>query len=417
MMIPIVTRRALLLAMPLMTLASCSTPDAVPGSLEGRWTAEVDTIADTIAIRTIGGSEWGAVRLVEELRIGAVDSADHLMFGQVTALAVRKNGEILVFDGQAPALRRFGADGAYLGTISREGAGPGEYRSGVALAVLPDDRLVAHDFLNSRFNVYSADTTFLTSWLLPTQGAEWRPIPTHDGGSVYLFDYARAEGASEREYLVRLDERGTPGDTTFIRLPERQTPFLEIKTERGSHGSYVPFHATPEWSVTPAGELVMVDGVRYAIDTYRRNGKVQRLTRVTSEVPVSAEERAAEEARITAGFRRTAPTWSWDGPPMPATKPPITWLHTAQDGAIWVRVPRAGSALPQDQQVRSARSWVREPMVFDVFAPDGRYRGEVHAPDGILLMPHPVLGAEKVWAVVRDADGVNFVARFRIERD
>ncbi len=419
-MTPVHGRRAVLLAIPLAIplaiLAACSGTDAAPGSLEGRWTAEVDTMADTISIRTISGSEWGAARLVEELRIGAVDSSDHLMFGEVTALAVRANGEILVFDAQATALRRFDAEGVYRGTISRDGSGPGEYRNVVALAVLADDRLVAHDFRNGRFNIYSTDTTFLASWLLPTQGADWRPVPTHDGGSVYLYDYAIVGGASERtRYLVRLDGRGTPGDTTYLRLPARETPSLQLNTERIRHGSYIPFYATPQWSVTPAGEVVTVDGVRYAIDTRRRNGNVLRFSRVTKEVPVSAEERAAEEARITAGFRRIAPTWNWDGVPIPQVKPPITWLHTAQDGAVWVRIARVGAALPQDQRLPRARSWVREPVVFDVFAPDGHYRGEVHAPEGFQLAPHPVLGADRVWAVIRDADGVHFVARFRIE--
>jgi len=395
----------------------CTSVEAEPGSIAGRWTAQVDTLADTVTIRTISGSEWGAARLVEELRIGAVDGPDHLMFGRVGAVATRSNGEILVLDQQANALRRFGADGSYLGTISRAGSGPGEYRGVAGLAVLADDRLVMHDFGNHRFNIYDADTTFLTTWLLNTQVAEWRPVHTHDGGSVYLYDRVLLGDATERTgVLVRLDEQGVPGDTTIIRLVDRETPSLQLRSATQSIGMAIPFHPTADWSVTDAGDLVTFDGARYAIDIHRRDGTVLRLSRAALPVPVTAGERAAEEARITARFRQFSPTWSWDGEPIPDTKPPIDWLHTAQDGAIWVRVAQPGTPLPDSARVKGARSFIREPIVFDVFESDGRYRGQVHAPDGFQLAPHPILGADKVWAVIQDENGVNFVVRFGIAR-
>lgn len=411
-------RRPFLVALLLgACLSACASGDPVETSAGTSWRAEVDTTADTITIRTVGGSGKAPGRLVEELRIGAEDGADHLMFGQVAAIAVRSNGEILIHDGQATALRRFGPDGSYLGTILRRGSGPGEYQNVAGLAVLPDDRLVVHDFGNHRFNVYDADTTFLENWLLSTNVAEWRPIHEHDGGSIYLHDRVILNGESERtRILVRLDQGGRPGDTIVVRLRDRQAPALEVRSASESIGMYIPFYGQPHWSVTQAGELVTIDGDRYAIDIHRRDGKVLRLIRTTVAVPVSPAERAAEEERITARFRRSVPTWSWDGPPIPSTKPPIDWLHTGQDGTIWVRVPQAGTPVPEAERTRGARSFVREPTVFDVFAADGKYEGEVHAPEHLQLAPYPVIDAERVWAVVRDENGVNYVARFRIER-
>jgi hypothetical protein len=405
-------------ALVALALVACGGGANDNAAVAGRWRAEVDTIADTVVVRTTGGSDWGTSRLVEELRIGVADGADHLMFGQVGAIAVRANGEILVYDGQATALRRFGPDGTFLGTISREGSGPGEYRNAAGMTVLRDGRLVLHDFGNSRFNVYSADTSLLATWSLPTDVAEWRPVHAHDGGSIYLYDQVRREGERERRpILVRLDAQGDPGDTTEIQLVERETPGLEVRSATRSVGALVPFHPLPHWTVTPRGELVTVDGARYAIDIHRRDGSVLRLARGVADVPVSEAERVAEEERITARFRRFVPTWNWDGPRIPATKPPIDFLHAGEDGSLWVRVAQPGTAIAESERVPGLRSFVREPLVFDVFAPDGRFRGQVLAPDAMQLLPYPVLSADRVWAVLRDDDGINYVVRFRIVRD
>lgn len=56
----------------------------------------------------------------------------------------------------------------------------------------------------------------------------------------------------------------------------------------------------------------------------------------------------------------------------------------------------------------------REPVVFDVFDPDGRYLGEVRAPEGFSLNPSPYIRGDRVWAVVRDELDVSYVVRFRV---
>jgi hypothetical protein len=61
-------------------------------------------------------------------------------------------------------------------------------------------------------------------------------------------------------------------------------------------------------------------------------------------------------------------------------------------------------------------SWI-EPVAFDVFESDGRYLGQVHAPDGLLPYPYPVLDTDRVWAIVRDDMGVQTIVRFAIVAD
>ena len=188
-----------------------------------------------------------------------------------------------------PSLRRFSANGEYLGTIFRAGAGPGEYQNVTGMAVLSDDRLVVHDFGNARFNVYSADGRLLDTWTHATDVGEWRPVSTHRGG-IYLFDYIRAPGSTEAvPALVRLDERGVAGDTLPIQLVEREPVGLHVRSATQSFGMLVPFQPVAHWTVTPNGDVITADGARYAIDVHQRDGRVVRITRDVDPVAVTLE--------------------------------------------------------------------------------------------------------------------------------
>jgi hypothetical protein len=243
--------------------------------------------------------------------------------------------------------------------------------------------------------------------------AERRPLYATGSGGVFLHDARLVSAAATREeILVGLGEAGEAGDTIPIPHADYRPPGLEIRTERASVGTFIPFMPTTDWSVTAAGELVTMLGTRYAIDVHRADGRTVRIIRAVDPVPVSTEERVAEEERITGRFRRVAPDWRWDGPAIPEFKPPIRWIHTGMDTTVWVSVAAPGRALPEAQRVRNARSWVIEPLLFDVFRADGQFLGRIEAPAEMRLTPHPVFGRDHVWAVVTDENGVQFMSRF-----
>jgi len=400
----------------ILAAGACRAHDAGPGAIEGPWVADVDTLGDTITVRTVSGSAWGTARLVEELRVGQLDGSDQSTFGRIGALEVGAGGELLVYESQSTELRRYGADGRFLGVIGRKGSGPGEYENISGLAVLPDGRLVVQDFGNRRLNVYDAAYALIATWPRFTNAAELRPLYVHDGGSTYLYDWAiNTERRAREKILVRLDREGALGDTILIPYADFRVPGIELPAQ--SMGAPLPFAAESHWSVTRDGHIIAAIGDRYAVDIMRPTGGVLRLSRAAAPVAVSPDERAAEEDRIARIFRRAVPGWTWDGPPIPSTKPPIMWIHTGRDSSIWVRVPQPGMALPDSARVAGLQSFVREPMAFDVFAVDGRYLGQVTAPAGLQLQPYPVIDRDRVWAVVHGADGVDVVVRFRIVRD
>ncbi len=152
----------------------CSREDGTPAASE--WRAQVDTVGDTITVRTLAGSEWGAAELVPELRIGALEGADHEILGQIIGLTIDAVDNIYIYDHQVPALRKYAPDGRYLATFGREGGGPGEYaNSDGGLAALADGRIVLRDPGNARFTVYAADGEYLAGWR--TRGRTYTSLP------------------------------------------------------------------------------------------------------------------------------------------------------------------------------------------------------------------------------------------------
>ncbi len=50
-----------------------------------------------------------------------------------------------------------------------------------------------------------------------------------------------------------------------------------------------------------------------------------------------------------------------------------------------------------------------------MFEPDGRYLGQVSAPDGFRTHPLPAIRGGTVWAVISDGEAAPSVVRFEIE--
>jgi hypothetical protein len=394
------------------------------------WEARTDTIGDTISVMTTSGGL--TLELVPDLRIGSLEGGDTEIFGSVSGLTVDEEGGIYVYDVQVPALRKYRADGTHEMTLGRRGSGPGEYQnSDGGLAILADGRIVLRDQGNARFVVWHADGTFDTTW--PGRGgfSTSRPLHVDTAGNVYTTSI-RTPSAGDRATsgslwittLVLYTPAGVPWDTLDVPDYGYETPTImaQVTTAGGTNTSMnnVPFTPSFQWTLSPHGRFVTGIGDRYAVDLHRPDGKVLRIGRDVEPVPVNAEERADAEERATRGMRMTDPDWRWTGEPIPRTKPAFKTLIAARDGRIWVQryVPAVRVPWTAEDE-RNARDperplprRYREPIVFDVFEPEGRYVGEVRAPEGFSTHPQPVIRGDSVWAVWRDDLGVNHVVRF-----
>jgi hypothetical protein len=90
-------------------------------------------------------------------------------------------------------------------------------------------------------------------------------------------------------------------------------------------------------------------------------------------------------------------------------------LYVGERGRIWVH--RHVPALPVDTEPEPRPDrppplgW-REPTVFDVFAADGTYLGEVHVPD---LTDVQVFRGDTLWGIRRGDPDEQYVVRLRVE--
>lgn len=406
---------------------------ACGGDTEPRLQVQRDTIGDTIVVRTLAGSEWGAPATLEpEVRIGVFEGEDEYMFGSVRSLAVAPDGSIYVMDTQVPALRKYAPDGTFLATFGREGGGPGEYRGpDGGLVVLDDGRVVLRDPRNARLQVYSPAGDPLDTWTLRGNFNTSRQMVVDTAGRIFTLILLDPEASvvDWRMGLVAYDsDTGQAVDT--VAAPtwdfEPQQIVAQNVSDDGTSTSVntVPFSPARHWAFSPLGYMVGGISDRYAVDEYRPDGTVLRIERVRETVPVKSGERSNEEEIARWNMRQTQPDWTWNGPAIPDQKPAFRSLNVGRDGRIWVLLHTPGERIPEDEVAepgdgpnpRPARRW-REHPVFDVFEPDGTYLGRVSAPVEMSLYPEPVFDGDRVWAVIRDALDVQYLIRFRVEFD
>jgi hypothetical protein len=408
-------------------------------SADGRadWTTVVDTVADTVVIRTTGGSDSAATQtLVTEVTIGELDAVDEYSFGGINELEVAEDGRIYVFDRQVPALREYDPAGKYVRTVGRKGAGPGEYTQANGVAIHRDGRVVLWDAGTAHINVYRPDGTFITSWPLPggsgfyTSGALFVDTAGNTYARTRIGDPPKenAAGTPRMFGITGLVEWDRDGKIIDSLAPPTATvePQSLIATQKGGTSmTSVPFSARFVWGWSPLGYFLSAQTDRYAVTMSPPNGQPRRLERDARQVPVEGDERAYYEERTTAQMRQTDPTWRWSGPAIPGAKGAIASIVPADDGRIWVSTAQIGERVPASEQAPAGPTarigpddgpkmpevrW-RDPIVFDVFDPSGRYLGRVAAPPKTSFR---TMRGDFIWAVRRDSLDVEQVVRFRV---
>lgn len=115
-------------------------------------------------VRSSGPGAWGlSTRLVEEVRIGELEGSEEYTLGQIVQVVAGRDGAVFIAEANPYAVRMFDANGKFVRKIGGIGAGPGEFRSVAALAIMHDGSLVVRDGNLGRTNIYDAKGNFLRS--------------------------------------------------------------------------------------------------------------------------------------------------------------------------------------------------------------------------------------------------------------
>ena len=397
-----------------------------------RATSQPSTRVDTIVRVAQAPVHTGIATLVEEMSIGVADGAEEYMFGDVADIALGRDGSMYVLDRQVPAIRQYDDRGKYIRTIGRSGAGPGEYRSPSGLATMRDGRLLLWDTGNWRINVYAGDGTSLTQWMTPSGSsgsstAQFsRALLVDTAGVVITRKTIFSRDFNNRPTVwVRIRPDGSLIDT--IRPPPAPRKSQTLSATRGNASVSIPLPFSPGRVVvmSPLGYLVAGFPDRYAFELHQPGGSIVSVRRDMKPEPVSRVERTEARGGIEERMRSTDPTWSWNGPDIPDTKPLYSDIHVGLDGRIWIALvpevgPRVGSTSMSmgvgnpggaRRPPASPERAPSKPALYDVFEPDGRYHGQVQVPPRVSSV---VRRGDHVWAVAFDAEDVPRIKRYRI---
>ena len=417
------SRRTLRLAVAVLLTAACAGGEDEPDAP----VVERTTVGDTTIVRTVSGSVWGdTARLVEEVRIGALEGPEEVTFGRVGQIVPAPDGGVDIFDSQAIAMRRYDSAGTFVKKIGGRGQGPGEYEQLIGLRKLSDGRIVAYDGRTSRITSYSSAGEPLETWplQLPVRMFSDNAFNVDRTDHMYV-QTARPRtqmGLSTPSILLRIAPGGAVVDTIDV-------PQLPTGLGRG-----ICLGAGARWVLHPSGQFITGVTDSYSLDLRQPGGKVLRIQRVAEPVEFEGGERAELEADIAASgppiesmsvSQGKAPVIEY-GPrqTVPQTKPFFRTILPAADGRIWVqRHTRAEKIDPAKETVRPACSvdrkgdpptitW-REPIVWDVFEEDGDYLGAVAVPPMTTIR---VASGDTVWAVQRGESDEEYVVRYRIAR-
>jgi hypothetical protein len=386
----------------------------VPSSLAS-WLWGPLAAQDTVVVRADNAPVWGGnVRLVRDLRIGAVEGADAYMFGRITSLAVRADGAIYVLDRQAGSVREYDAAGRFVRAYGRQGRGPGELERPEAIVLTRDGRLLVRDPANARIAVFDRSGASVAHWPYPSGYGTLTPMFTDTAGHVLTDVIVRDMDARSPSQLGLLRYRPDGSVRDTLRWPtwNFQPRELVVNAKRATARYSVGYAPDVERSYSPHGYFVGGVSTRYAIDLIRPAGAVQRFQRGYTPVPVAAAERASIRESTVRNIRSANdPNFAWQSPDVPSVKPPFTGIRVDYDGRIWVQVPgrSARRAPPQRGQLPL---WVSSDH-FDVFSPRGQFLGVVRFPERFTPL---VMRGDHVWGVEQDELDVNYVARYRIVR-
>ena len=111
---------------------------------------------------------WLEPNFEEVYRIGSLSGEDWEQFGYVNEVAFDGAGQLYVLDSQANMVTVVGPDGGFRRTFGGPGEGPGEFRRALALAVFRDGRVVVGDSRALAYHLFGANGGFerRVSWRL-----------------------------------------------------------------------------------------------------------------------------------------------------------------------------------------------------------------------------------------------------------
>jgi hypothetical protein len=393
---------------PILALVIAACQDDSHGSAESGDGIGVDTIAAWV--------------LLEDLRIGSVESADS-GFTRIQSIAEDDRGNVYALNSLEHRVQVFSSQGRFLRAIGRRGIGPGEFQQPVSIGIAGDTLYVV-DIDPRRISLFSLDGEF--SRQVPTHGVSFRGDNADSPVTLYP-RYLRRDGLFES--AIRIQPMRSYPDS--LRLPELLFDRLGEVVDTAGWRPYYP-DTWPSVPLAGGGSVILSNIPDRGRPLYIRDGS-RRIT--IDRYPATSSARGEFAVRIDTGDMEQAASFSYRPRPVNTGeiingivessgllksfsrgearrtveqlaaiapfRPPVETAMVGSDGTLWLK--REGR---RDSDRNVLEQWL-------VLTRNAEAVGQVILPARTRML-RPSL--DKAWAVSVDTMGVNWLVRYRFEQ-
>ncbi len=336
-------------------------------------------VRDSAGVRIVESltPDWGGERTLESnpiVQIGSLADEGPTNFALIGDAKLAGPGLIAVTDSRADEVRFFNMAGEPLGTFGGPGEGPNEFGDVGRLSRYPGDSVAAFDFGLSR------------TLIVPTEGGDARAVSALVDGARAPLLAALQDGSFVAYRRIPIDPSSVQGpvwDTTSIVLSDRLgSGWQEVQRLPAGPAPGTPREILAAHSLLvgqPSGFYWMRTDA-YEIRDYDSRGQLRSLLRrPVTPAPLSSEDHreyaAATLESLRAEGREDAARRlerTFLESEYAATRPLFWTGFVDADGRLWV------SHWPWPARYTSPDRWT-------VFAPDGRWLGDVQGRDGVMI--------------------------------
>lgn len=389
------------LLLPAVALALACTTAGEAAKVE----ASSTTAGDTLTV-TISAPESLPALLV------TLDSAQVLWtpqeLGRPNAMAVGPDGRITVSDGRHLFAMQPGSDSTEV--VSREGAGPGEYRSIGGMVAESDGSLLALDSRQRRMIRFDVHGVADSTWSVNRDFAHDPFLAIMKGSLVVLTG-------------PRLVRAGEPPDTLYLKAASGDTAAVLGKLQqfvwaRTPRGIMVPRDAYPPQALVAGAStagFAFSDGLRYDIRWWRPDASPEwlQISRVWTPPPTSLDREPPDSLlaqlpdsgkmvhEIVAGLARGDHKYSLEN------------IVLMPRGTLWT-MPMDSSYIYHPWYYAQISELRQPTRLWEVFGSDGKLRAQVR----LSSMFTPMTTHDcHLYGFLEDSDGAYSVATIPLGKE
>ncbi len=295
----------------------------------------------------------------EVWRLGHEDDEQEMVFGLISDGLIDEDGITYLLDSHLTTIYKVSPDGEVLGSIGREGDGPGEFRNIMNMIFMPDGSLGIFELMPGRIVTMGRDGEPRPKFAFGNDSSESMHNISRmaaDKNSVVIgysvFEFSDG-GLKSTNTLARYAPDGSVMNVLFSQSENESGASVSFESEDGEFSRY--------WTMDKDGRVIVFkDNQKYSLDIFNPDGshamKIRRQYKPVrrSDEEIREEERSHEELR-----KRFA---SMDPVTIPKLARHISEVFARPNGDLWVQ----NSQGDRDRPASSIG-------YFDVFDHDGKY--------------------------------------------